>query len=58
MPTMASSAASPCSAPSRSVIATARLSTTTRLIRSGGWFRTCAASRITASASTLAHPMS
>ena len=28
------------------------------LIRSGGWFRTCAASRIAASASTLARPMS
>jgi hypothetical protein len=46
MPTMTSSAASPCSGPSRSVIATARLNATTGLIRSGGWFRTCAASRI------------
>jgi arylsulfatase A-like enzyme len=58
MQTMASSAASPCSGPSRSVIATARLSATTGLIRSGGWFRTCAASRIAASASALARPMS
>ena len=32
------------------------VSATTGLIRSGGWFRTCAASRIAASASALAPP--